>query len=72
MMDNRKSYGNTFTSTSQEGTMWGYSLSKEDFREQLILKYNSEKMKEFVLVTTKDCSKCRFLKPECEKRCNKN
>ena len=49
-----------------------YSRSREDFREQLILKYNSEKMKEFVLVTTPDCTKCRFLKPECEKRCNKN
>ena len=52
--------------------MEGYSRAKEDFREKIILKYNSEKMKEFVLVTTKDCTKCRFLKPECEKRCNKN
>ena len=29
-------------------------------------------MKEFILVTTKDCTKCRFIKPECEKWCKEN
>lgn len=57
---------------SLRGRMRGYSWPKEDFREKIILKYNSEKMKEFVLVTTPDCSKCRFIKKTLEDRCDKN
>lgn len=61
-----------------------YSRSKSDFREMLIRKYWQEwventvytvtknQMKELVLVTTKDCSRCRFIKPNLEKRCNEN
>lgn len=29
-------------------------------------------MKECVLVSTKDCVKCRYIKPNLEKRCNEN
>lgn len=52
--------------------MFGYSRSKEDYREKIILKYNSEIMKELVLVTTKDCVKCRFIKKPLEEWCEKN
>lgn len=60
--------------------MKGYSRNREDYREKLVEKYvrnhslyrNKKSMKEFVLVTTKDCSKCRFIKPHIEKRCNEN
>ena len=57
-----------------------YSRSKEDYREILIQKYilnpslyrNQKSMKEVVLVTTKDCSKCKFISPSLEKWCEKN
>jgi thiol-disulfide isomerase/thioredoxin len=49
-----------------------YSRSKEDFREILILKYNQKTMKEFVLITTPDCVKCRFIKPSVEQWCKEN
>jgi thiol-disulfide isomerase/thioredoxin len=52
--------------------MIGYSRSKEDFREKIILKYNSEIMKELVLVTTPDCIKCKFIKPKLEEWCKEN
>lgn len=60
--------------------MKGYSRSRRDFIQKLAEKYvenpvytvTKNKMKEFVLITTKDCNKCRFIKPECEKWCNKN
>ena len=32
----------------------------------------SAKDSEFVLVTTPDCVKCKFIKPKLEERCNKN
>ena len=50
--------------------MKGYSWSKSDFREILYSKYND--MKEFVLITTPDCSKCKFIKPSIEKWCKEN
>ena len=57
-----------------------YSRSREDRREKLVRKYvenpvytvTKNNMKEFILITTKDCTKCRFIKPECEKRCKEN
>lgn len=52
--------------------MKGYSRAKEDFREQLVLKYNHNIMNEFVLVTTPDCVKCRFIKPVVEQWCKEN
>jgi hypothetical protein len=52
-----------------------YSLSREDYRERLVLKYNkyimSEK-KELVLVSTPDCVKCRFIRKPLETWCEKN
>lgn len=52
--------------------MLGYSRSKADFRDLLIKKYHMKDSKEFVLITTPDCSKCKFLRPHCEKWCNEN
>lgn len=53
--------------------MWWYSLSKEDFRDLLIKKYNMKvKDTELVLVSTLDCVKCKFIKPKLEEWCNKN
>lgn len=52
--------------------MEGYSRNKEDFRERLVLKYNQNRMKEFVLVTTPDCVKCKFIKSTVEKWCKEN
>jgi hypothetical protein len=59
--------------------MKGYSRSKEDYREKLVKKFFNKSfskysydMKEFVLVTTKDCSKCKFIEPVCKEWCNKN
>ena len=52
--------------------MKGYSRSREERRERLILKYNQHRMEEFVLVTTKDCVKCKFIKPTVEKWCKEN
>lgn len=58
-----------------------YSRSREDYREKLIKKYYREnpvytvtknQMKECVLVSTESCSKCKFIKPHLEKRCNEN
>lgn len=50
--------------------MLGYSWSKSDFRELLVRKYKP--MEEFILVTSSDCSKCKFLKPHVEKRCEEH
>ena len=50
--------------------MKGYSWSREDYRELLIKKYKP--MNELVLITTPDCSKCRFIKPSLENRCEEN
>jgi thiol-disulfide isomerase/thioredoxin len=68
-----------FMSSSEKQMKW-YSRSKSDFRERLIKKYTEtpvytvtkNKMKECVLVTTSDCSKCRFVKPHLEKWCKEN
>lgn len=49
--------------------MKGYSRSREEFIDLLTKKYP---MEEFVLITTPDCVKCRFLKPHVEKRCSEN
>lgn len=52
-----------------------YNQPREYFREKLVKKYfryYTNSMKEFVLVTTKDCSKCKFIEPVCEEWCNKN
>ena len=61
-----------FISAESREAMKGYSWSKEDFREKLVLKYNQHTMDELVLITTKDCIKCRFIKQPLEERCNKN
>ena len=55
--------------------MQRYSRSREDFREQLILKYNQKKMSktnELVLVSTPDCVKCRFIRKPLETWCENN
>lgn len=52
--------------------MQGYSRDKSDFREKLVLKYNHYIMKDFILVTTPDCVKCKFIKPSVEKWCKEN
>jgi hypothetical protein len=51
-----------------------YSLSREDYRERLVLKYNKYIMsnKELVLVSTPDCTKCRFIRKPLETWCEKN
>ena len=57
-----------------------YNQPREYFREKLVEKYvrkpslyrNQNSMKEFVLVTTKDCSRCVFIKPKIKERCEKN
>ena len=54
--------------------MKGYSRSREDWREKLVLKYNQNTMwkKELVLISTPDCSRCRFLRKPLETWCNNN
>lgn len=55
--------------------MQGYSRDKSDFREQLVLKYRKHIMSndnELVLVTTEDCTKCKFIRPHLEEWCQKN
>lgn len=56
--------------------MGWYSLSREDYRERLVLKYNQyimkDKSKELVLVSTPDCVKCRFIRKPLETWCEKN
>ena len=70
-----------FISTKPRNAMKWYSRSKSDFREKLIQKYCKEntvytvtknQMKECVLVTSSDCSKCKFVKPHLENRCKEN
>lgn len=60
--------------------MFWYSQDRWYYIQRLVKKYventvytvTKNQMKEFILVTTKDCTKCRFIKPECEKRCKEN
>ena len=70
-----------FISTKPRNAMKWYSRSKSDFREKLIQKYCKEntvytvtknQMKECILVTSSDCSKCKFIKPHLENRCKEN
>lgn len=60
--------------------MKGYSQDRWFYYKRLTKKYventvytvTKNQMKELVLITTKDCSKCKFIKPHLEKRCNEN
>lgn len=61
-----------FISTKPREDMKGYSRAREDYRERLVFKYTKNIMKEFVLITTQDCTKCKFLKPHVEKWCKEN
>ena len=44
-----------------------YSLSREDFIERLVLKYNKYIMKEAIYIEWESCSKCYIMKPHCKK-----
>ena len=52
--------------------MEGYSRSKEDFRERLVLKYKKYLMKEAIFIEWESCSKCHMMKPHAEKRAKEN
>ena len=52
--------------------MEGYSRSKEDFREKIILKYKKYLMKEAIFIEGESCSKCHMMKPHAEKRAKEN
>ena len=60
--------------------MKGYSENRQYYIQRLVKKYvekpvytvTKNQMKEFVLVTTNDCVKCKFIKPHIISRCNKN
>lgn len=49
--------------------MKGYSQDRAYFIDLLTKKYP---MEEFILITTPDCVKCKFLKPHVEKWCKEN
>lgn len=57
-----------------------YNQPREYFREKLVEKYvrkhslyrNQKTMKECILITTNDCTKCKFIKPHLEKWCKEN
>lgn len=52
--------------------LW-YSRSKEDFRDLLIKKYAMKvKDTDFVLISTPDCYRCKYIRPKLEEWCNKN
>lgn len=52
--------------------MLGYSRSREDFIDQLVLKYSKYIMKEVIFIEWESCSKCHMMKPHVQKRCEKN
>lgn len=52
--------------------MRGYSWSREDFRELLILKYNQHTMREAIYILGNDCSKCHLIKPHVVARATRN
>ena len=49
-----------------------YRRLTKKYVENTVYTVSKNKMKEFVLVTTKDCSRCVFIKPKIKERCEKN
>ena len=61
-----------FISAKPRENMKGYSYSKEDFREKMILKYKKYLMKEAIFIEWESCSKCHMIKPHAQKRAEEN